>query len=678
MNKKITWAVLALSVFILSFHYIMIYSATPPASRTGAPGELTCVSCHGSFALNSGTGNISFLLSGSVNCYMIDSTYTVTVEVTDPTRVEFGFEITALDSNNNMAGSFIVTNAANTTFLTGIGRQYISHKSSGSNNVWLFDWTAPSSNIGPISFYIAGNAANGNGSTSGDYIYTDTFSIAPPLTAFAGNDTIICGGAGATIGGSPTATGGTGPFTYLWSPLTGLNNTSIANPLASPTSTTSYTVTVTDANGCSDTDIITVTNNLTANAGGDVTMCDGDSTAIGGSPTATGGTGPFTYLWSPATGLNSSTIANPTATPTSTTGYSLTITDANTCNDTDTITVTVSPIPTADAGSDTVICNGDSTSIGGSPTATGGTGPYTYLWSPAIALNDTTIANPVTSPASTTSYSLTITDGNSCTNTDTVTITVNPIPTADVGPDTIICQCTSVFINGNASNGTVSWSDQGAGGVFNIPNIENPDYTPPCNSTGIICLIMTVTDTSGLCGSASDTVCITINPIPTANFGFTDSVLTVSFSDSSLNAATWFWDFGDGDTSILTNPKHTYSTDGTFRVCLIVVNACGSDTSCDSVTVLFTDIQMNNLQNSIKIYPNPASGQLFIRISNTGSQTIDIAIVDVMGKVVIRKEMEPYFGTIQESIDISELASRIYFLRISYNDRVEVKKIVVY
>ncbi|MCH8318393.1 MAG: PKD domain-containing protein, partial [Bacteroidetes bacterium] len=71
-----------------------------------------------------------------------------------------------------------------------------------------------------------------------------------------------------------------------------------------------------------------------------------------------------------------------------------------------------------------------------------------------------------------------------------------------------------------------------------------------------------------------------------ANFVYSDSGLTVNFTDSSQNATTWLWNFGDGDTSILQNPTHTYDSAGTYIVCLGTGNSCGSDTSCDTLTVI--------------------------------------------------------------------------------------------
>jgi hypothetical protein len=101
-------------------------------------------------------------------------------------------------------------------------------------------------------------------------------------------------------------------------------------------------------------------------------------------------------------------------------------TDANGCEGLDTVTVNVDPAPTANAGPDVNIAAGGSTTIGGSPTGTGGTPPYTYSWSPTTGLDNPSAANPIASPASTTTYTVTVTDANGCQGTDAVTVTVGP------------------------------------------------------------------------------------------------------------------------------------------------------------------------------------------------------------------------------------------------------------
>lgn len=151
---------------------------------------------------------------------------------------------------------------------------------------------------------------------------------------------------GSTLGGNaafPTGSGGTGTLTYSWSPLVNLNNYTSANPVAQCTGTTAtYTVTATDAIGCTAQSSVVVTRQQTmvVNAGSDVSIGPGEFATLGGNPTAGNANGPFTYSWSPATGLSSTTVANPIANPGETTTYTVNVTGACGTSGSNTVTVT--------------------------------------------------------------------------------------------------------------------------------------------------------------------------------------------------------------------------------------------------------------------------------------------------------------------------------------------------
>ncbi len=164
---------------------------------------------------------------------------------------------------------------------------------------------------------------------------------------------------------------------------------------------------------------------LTANAGDDVAICSGDSAQLGGNPTASDGLGPFIYNWSPSTGLSNATVANPRALPSTTTTYTLIVIDASGCKDTSEVVVTVNPALFAHAGADKIIVAGQTVQIGGSPTASGGTAPFTYAWLPATGLDNAATANPNATPSATTTYVVTVSDSKGCAATDTVTVDVH-------------------------------------------------------------------------------------------------------------------------------------------------------------------------------------------------------------------------------------------------------------
>lgn len=185
-----------------------------------------------------------------------------------------------------------------------------------------------------------------------------------PLVASAGADSSIAAGANALLAGS--ASGGTAPYSYRWSPTTGLSSSTIAAPTASPSATSTYTLTVTDATGqtANDSMVVTVQASvaLVANAGADRSITSGASTTLTGS--ATGGTPPFAYRWSPTTGLNNPNVASPTAAPTANTTFTVTVTDAAARTASDSVLVTVmQPSPALSAGVQSLSFGNASTSM---------------------------------------------------------------------------------------------------------------------------------------------------------------------------------------------------------------------------------------------------------------------------------------------------------------------------
>jgi len=263
----------------------------------------------------------------------------------------------------------------------------------------------------------------------------NTVGPPPAVTAEAGPDKIIALGGSCILQGS--AGGGVGgPYTYSWAPPETLDNANIAGPTATPTVTTLYTLTVTDALSTPGTDTATVTvaPPVVAEAGPDKgPVVSGDPVTLEGS--ASSGQPGYTYSWTPTAGLSDPTKAQPTATCTATTVYTLEVTDSLGQTDTDDMTVTVASAVVADAGADQTIGSGDNVVLGGSPTASGGVGPYTYAWtippSPTVISTD---ANPSVSPTADTTYEVAVTDSLAQTATDTVTITVVAQVFTDVSP----------------------------------------------------------------------------------------------------------------------------------------------------------------------------------------------------------------------------------------------------
>ena len=167
--------------------------------------------------------------------------------------------------------------------------------------------------------------------------YVLSFTLhAQTLIANAGGNTSVCLNDSVQIGGNPSATGGTPPYSYSWQPITGLDNPASANPNAFPTSLTTYTLTVTDGTGKSSMDMVNVdTLPLPMiSAGSGQTIASGTSTFLQGS-------GGVNYIWFPVNGLTNQNSAAPFAEPGFTTTYCVAGTDANGCINTDCMILTV-------------------------------------------------------------------------------------------------------------------------------------------------------------------------------------------------------------------------------------------------------------------------------------------------------------------------------------------------
>ncbi|MBD3165288.1 T9SS type A sorting domain-containing protein [bacterium] len=164
-----------IAVFALLFaaHTASAFSGGPPAGRAGdPPNNSNCTACHSSFPVNTGDGSLDIT---EIMEYTPGQSYDMTVTLEDAGQSRWGFQLIAKDGSNNPAGTLVVTDATNTQLSSG----YLQHTSSGTQNgtqngpvTWDFEWTAPMSGTGDVTFYVAGNAADGNFTTTGDYIYT--------------------------------------------------------------------------------------------------------------------------------------------------------------------------------------------------------------------------------------------------------------------------------------------------------------------------------------------------------------------------------------------------------------------------------------------------------------------------------------------------------------------------
>lgn len=252
------------------------------------------------------------------------------------------------------------------------------------------------------TYYVTGTTVNN--CSARDTVFIDVNPI--PVVSIT-PDTSVCQNGSIQL----IAAGGD---SYIWTPAASLNNPAIPDPVASPLSSTKYFVKVTSAAGCENTDSVNVlvrtTNGFFANPVNPI--CEKQSVQLNSG-------GGNKYLWQPASGLSDPSSPTPVASPVSTTQYDVIITDT-VCNASRTFstTVTVHPLPLLTvAKSNDIDCTTDNSQL----TVTGAT---TYSWSPSTWLSDSTIANPISTPADTITYYVTGTDINGCENNTSITVNV--------------------------------------------------------------------------------------------------------------------------------------------------------------------------------------------------------------------------------------------------------------
>ena len=405
---------------------------------------------------------------------------------------------------------------------------FFTDESRGIIDFWSWDFDDPASGAANNS-----NEQNPKHIFSAPGVYNVKLVIAGcdsviiPVTVYplpladAGDNVAICIGDSISLSAS-------GGIAYIWTPSSGLNTDTVSTVKASPSSTSTYIVTVTDTNGCVNKDSVTVTVNPlpVANTSSDASICIGDSTTL----TASGG---VSYNWSPSAGLNVATGSSVNASPAVITIYTVTATDANGCINEDSILVTVNPLPNANAGPDVTLCPGVSAPL----TALGG---ISYTWSPSEGLSATTGNSVNANPASTTTYTVTVTDINGCIGTDTVIVTRLVATTATTSSTPANC-------GSNDGSGTVT--PDGVNAPYAYSWFPGGQTTATSSNLSAGIYICTVTDVGGCTYDFN----VTVDNVN----GFSGSLISqnnVSCSGESNGSATVA---GSGGTSPYS---YTWST----------------------------------------------------------------------------------------------------------------------
>ncbi len=580
----------------------------------------------------------------------------------------------------------------------------------------------------------------------------------PPVLLTVADDSVTF----CVNSGIPVMMVAAGATFYDWTPTTGLSSTFTDTVYASPTNSTTYTVTGSNAAGCSSSATIRVTNSQSPNVSvtpATATLCQGDSVTLNAVATnPSGGPGggqpvAATFVWSPYN-LTGSSIVVPVDSITTIYAVGTNLAGCSGTNSIDSTVLNVVNTPVAGVvdASDSVLCGGPATvqltMTGGSvgvftwqfssspsgpwlPTSNQGlsiesdtvfspvyficvsacpngqtdtsnvqfvnissgpvpvvtlntiqayycqasnpvvlvaTGAPFYSWSPGTGLNSTFTDTVYSAPLQSTTYIVTGYDSLGCSDTASVRVSVRPNPIVTVSPSTnTICEGDSITLTATANNvgpgGTMNytWSPIGATG-------NQISLTP---AAGTYQIVVTGVSNFGCSNAGSiDTATIVVDPAAVADFTYVVNGYTVTFTNNSANAVSYSWDFGDGSTSTLQSPVHSYSN-GTYDVLLIAEGTCSSDTFIVQITINFTGIGEID-PFGISVMPNPAGD--FVSLVFSGSPD-RIELVDIAGKTIDSFDLDA-LNMKRAELDLSNVPSGIYFIRLMSSDGTGVARFV--
>lgn len=377
-----------------------------------------------------------------------------------------------------------------------------------------------------------------------------------------------------------------------------------------------------------------------------------------------GGVAPYTYTWNFGDGNSQTTSSmsiDYTYLTSGTFNGTLTVVDVNAAQTVSNFTVVISALPTAGFSIDYVLCaqGADVTS-----TATGNNLVYSYTTSTNLTLvNENTINGDASFTGIGGSHSITqlVTDADGCTATETQNLTITVAEDASFSLIQSICQGETLVLTANNTIG--SWS-----GVGVTDNGDGTGLFTAGTSSGPIDITYSII---GICGSSStETIFVSDSPIADFTFTGTNEITFTNTSQNMVFPSAIIWNFGDGnqETTFL-DPVHEYTANGTYTVCMEVVNGSGcSDEICKTVTVIGVSVKENTTNSAISIYPNPSNG--LFTVSHPTSSII--TVTNVIGKEVFKNSSN---GT--STVDLTHLPVGTYFVTVKSSENSITKKIII-
>lgn len=543
------------------------YDLALPNANAGADVTINCTTPS---TLLTATGGTDYLWNtGEMTASLLVDPITITTYI-----------VTVTGANGCTATDDVVVTADFTAPIADAGKDVTIDCANSSATLpamggVLYNWnigsTYPSITVNPtVTTTYTVTVTGANGCTATDDVVVTADFVTP--SANAGIDvTVNCTNLSTVLSAS-------GGVSYAW------NNGGTQGGTVSPTSTTTYTVTVTGANGCTATDEVVVTADKTApsaDAGMDVTVtCANPSTILAA-------TGNGTYTW------NNGATQGGSVSPYMTTTYTVTVTAANGCTTTDDVVVTADKgAPSINAGADvTVNCTTPSTVL----TATGG---VSYAWNNGASQGGTV------SPTSTTVYTVTVTAANGCTATDNVVVTADKTaPNADAGQNITL---TNLNPNGSlTASGGISyvWSNGQTTATISVNNTNDTVYS------------VTVTGANGCTATDNVTVFYTAGDVTPPIFTFVPANTTINCQNASSIAD-------------LTVAKNLVTVTDDFPG-VTVINTQVSTKGSSATACNYYNYTVTNTWKATDASGNTATAVQVITVRDVTAPTIDAAPANV-------------------------------------------------
>ena len=543
---------------------------TQPSTPLSITSTGTTVSCFGG---NNGTANVT--ATGGTSPYTYNWNTTPTQFTATANNLTANNYMVTVTDNNGCVTTDEVTISQPTPLAIGLVNQLnvtcngnanglLSVNVTGGTTPYQYNWNGGTlANSASISNLNAGNynlvVTDANGCSQ-----NTSYTVTQPTllnSTISNQNNITC--YGLTNGSITTsATGGTTPYTYNWS--NGATTSTINN-----LSVGTYYGWVTDANGCSSVASTNITQPtaISTTVSNNAIICPGEQITL--QALSTGGTGNLTYNWS-----NGFSGQNNLVSPTVQTTFGVYSTDANGCTgNTATTVISVNDINLATliAFGDDNICVGEMAEV--YATFKPGLGTYSFNWDNGLGSGLIPIG---VSPNTTTNYTITVTDDCGNTLSDGALIEVHPLPEVGLPAQTAI-DCGEVTFNfqnnyGNPTGSTYNWNFGDNSFSTNQTSIKT------YSQTGSYTVTLIITTPFGCTDLASTIINAIVNPVARAGFDFTpDDELntnnaTLYFSNYSTNTSIYKWNFGDGGTSTIAEPVHTYQDKGDYLITLITNN----------------------------------------------------------------------------------------------------------